>query len=264
MCAMASPSTEWTPSPLRDWCTGVDRAIQAGEYTQAIRLLRVVLARLPRHLPSYERLLHLIWWLKRWDEGVDWSRRLLRADPHHELPWVVWARSLEHAGEPERARRIWQRALEYAPYSRVVREGVLRTHVGVSSNSLTLTRAALATLYRHGQRWAQAAALYRGLVQAFPARLDLRCALLEALWRGERRAEALETARALSRSHPDLYLPWLVMDRLGDPDDRALARAPLAALDVDREYARARFEELVPRPTHAIAVAPEEQALLAP
>lgn len=254
-------AAEWRPSPLRDWCAAVDQRVEAGRLEEAVALLRVILVRLPRHLPSYERLLHLIWRMRRWDEGADWARRLLRADPCHELAWLVWARSVEEEGDLELARKLWRRALVYAPYSRTVRRGVLRTHVGVA-HPLDLDHAALATLYRHGHHWSLAASLYERLAQVYPNRLDIRCGLLESLWRGDRLEEALDMARQLSRLRPDLYLSWLVMDRAGDADDRALAHAPLAAFDADREYAWARFEEPLPRPAHQIPVSPEELSLL--
>ena len=78
-------------------------------------MAQIVLRELPRHLATYQRLLRMAWALKRWDEGEDWARRLLQADPGNTLAWRSLARAVEQSGRRGQAHAMWQRAFEMAP-----------------------------------------------------------------------------------------------------------------------------------------------------
>ena len=70
---------------LAAWGRAIDRSVDAGAVDGAARLAGVVLGQLPRHLPTYERMLRLCWAERRWAEGEEWARRLLQADPGNAL-----------------------------------------------------------------------------------------------------------------------------------------------------------------------------------
>ncbi|MBK8046536.1 MAG: hypothetical protein IPK16_05030 [Anaerolineales bacterium] len=53
---------------------------------------------MPRHLATYQRLVRATWQLKRWQEGEDWSRRLLQADPGNAVAWRSLAFAVEYKG----------------------------------------------------------------------------------------------------------------------------------------------------------------------
>ena len=114
-----------------------------------------------------------------------------------------------------------------------------------------------------GGRWERAICLYEELTAAEPQRLDFQCNLLEATWHCGRSQEALPLARDLVKQNPCLLLGWVVSARIGDEDDRALAKAPLAALDPDGEYSITRFADknAFAIPTD-LTVTPEDAALL--
>ena len=44
--------------------------------------------------------------------------------------------------------------------------------------------------------------------------------------------------RHLTQRHPHLLLAWVVLNALGDVDDRALARNPIMSMDPDGEFTR--------------------------
>ena len=247
---------------LSHWNDVIDGYLAANRPEEAVPLIRVILKSLPRHLPTYFRFLQVIWLMHRWHEGKDWALRLLGADPGSELAWAVLARGAEADGNLTRAQRYWTLALENAPYNRPIRQGLSRTLLR-QKRPLMLTRPALATLYRMGGRWDRAIRIYTELTKEEPGRLDFQSGLLEAAWHYGRTEEALHLARLLVSLNPNLSLGWVVSARIGDEDDRALARAPLEAMDPDGEYAANRFADknAFAIPTD-ISVSPEDAALL--
>jgi hypothetical protein len=58
------------------------------------------------------------------------------------------------------------------------------------------------------------------------------------LWQQNVRADAYRIARHLTSRHPHLLLAWVVINALGDVDDRALARNPILSMDPDGEFVR--------------------------
>jgi tetratricopeptide (TPR) repeat protein len=245
---------------LAAWNQAIDDLIQRRRAEEAIPRIRTVLKNLPRHLPSYFRLLQAIWILRRWDEGQDWALRLLRADPCNELAWAVLANAAEERDAPGEARGYWKRAYEQAPYSPHIRAGLVRTTPN-QIDPLHLTSNTFAALCRMDGRWERAAEQYRALQQEFPRRVDIQCALLESLWRAQRQSEALHLAAQLSRREPNLLIGWVVSAQVGDETDQALAQAPLASLDADGEYIAVRFgADLVSVKAATINVSREEAA----
>jgi len=248
--------------PLAAWNQAIDDLKLISLAEEAIARIRTDLHNLPRHLPSYFRLLQAIWLLRRWDEGEDWALRLLRADPCNELAWGVLANGAERQGNLVDARRYWNRAFENAPYNQYIRAGMVRTTPG-KAEPLQLTPVAFATLCRMDGRWARAAELYTALQQERPRQMDLQSTLLESLWRAQRQEEALRLASHLVRMEPNLLIGWLVSTQVGDETDHALAQAPLAALDADCEYMSVRFgATLAPDRPASIGVSKEEAAWL--
>ena len=215
----------------------IEAQLTVGNYEAAAALSRVVLMRLPRHLPTYQRLLRATWALKRVPEGEDWARRLLQADPANALAWRSLAYAVEQKGMRNSARAMWRRAFEADPYHPDIRSGLSRTSLD-RRDALVLNTACLASLYLRGGRWAHAASTYWGLMQAEGRRIDfpLHCAV--ALWQQNARQEAYRLARQLTQRHPHLLLAWVVVSSLGDVDDRALARNPIQSMDPDGEYVR--------------------------
>lgn len=241
----SAAETGTTVTSLTAWSAAVEAALQLDEPLRAATLAQVILRRLPRHLPTYQRLLRAAWHLRRWEEGEEWGRRLLRADPGNALAWRALARAAEQRSRRAQAHATWQRAFEADPYDPEIRGGLDRTTlrtgnegaVGVAA-PLPLNLAALARIYLRGYRWERAAAIYRQLIQAAPQRIDFQVGLLVALGQQQLRTEAYQLARFLTGQHPHLIIAWSVIDDLGDVNDKALARNPIATMDPDGEYLR--------------------------
>lgn len=115
---------------LRAWGEAMDDALEHRDTERVFHMSRIVLKQVPRHLPTYFRLLQALWMAHLWEEGVDWAQRLLRADPGNELAWAMLARAAEEHNKLDLARIYWSRAFENAPYNRIIRAGKNRTFVG--------------------------------------------------------------------------------------------------------------------------------------
>ncbi len=234
----------------------------AGELEAAAALARMALLRLPRHLATYERLIRVAWELKRWQEGEDWARRLLQADPGNAIAWRSLAYAVEQKGLLDPARGMWRRAFQCHPYDPDIRSGVMRTHLG-EGDWLRLDSAALGSIYLRAGRWSHAAGVYRRLVMAEPKRLDFQVNWMAALWQQGARQEAYQLARRLTARSPHTLLAWVVLAALGDVDDRALARNPIQSMDPDGEFVQAWLRIPWDRPVTPLRVTIGEAALLA-
>jgi tetratricopeptide (TPR) repeat protein len=254
---------------LADWSVALEQALQMEEPLRAATLAQVILRRLPRHLATYQRLLRATWQLKYWEEGEEWGRRLLRADPGNALAWRALARAAEQRSERAQAHATWQRAFEADPYEPEIRGGLSRTTLRVADQTvaedgddLMLNQACLARLSLRGYRWERAAALYRELIRAAPSRIDFLVGLLAALWQQRARTEAHQLARHLTQHHPHLLLAWTVLDELGDINDKALARNPISTMDPDGEFVRLCLGLIYERGRTELAVSEQEVELL--
>ena len=236
-----------TTTVLADWSLAMDQRLETNDLAGLMQLAQMVLRKLPRHLATYQRLLDVAWRLRRWDEGENWGRRLLRADPANALAWRAVAMAAEQRGERAQAYATWQRAFEAAPYDPEIRAGLSRTTLRPADEPVTplgelptlvLNLACLATLYRCGQRWERASMTYQQLVQADPRRIDFQLGFMVSLWQHRSRQVAYQLATRLTSQHPHLLLAWVVLHTLGDENDKALAQAPIAAMDPDGAFVR--------------------------
>jgi len=222
---------------LANLSQAIEIQLRANRPAIAGGLARIVLVRLPRHLATYQRLLRAAWQLKHWQEGEDWARRLLQADPSNALAWRSLAYAVEQKGMRTAAHAMWRRAFEADPYDPDIRSGLTRTSV-THAPALVLNAAGLATIYLRSGRWPHAAAAYRALMQADARRIDFQVNCMAALWQQNARQDAYHLARHLTRRHPYLLMAWVVLNALGDVDDRALARNPIASMDPDGDFVR--------------------------
>lgn len=258
----ASRSASETVVELAMVSKAMEARLVAEQPAAAATLARAVLLRLPRHLATYERLVRAAWMAKRWQEGEEWARRLLQADPGNAAAWRSLAFAVEQKGMLSAARAMWRRAFQSHPYAPDIRSGVARTHTDGGDN-LQLDSAALATLYLRAGRWGHAASAYHRLMRAEPKRLDFQVDWMVAMWQQGARQDAYRAARYLTRRHPHTLMAWVVLAALGDADDRALARNPIQSMDPDGEFVQAWLRIPWERPATPLRVTIGEAALLA-
>ncbi len=220
---------------LASFSRAIDVAVERGDHSNAIRMSQAVLAQLPRHLPTYVRVLQIYWQMERWDDGEVWARRLLQADPANAYAWRALAMAAEDREERAQSNVIWRRAFEMDPYHPDIRAGLYRTSID-TPNILDYDLACLASFYRYGGRWSEAADAYHMLVEADSRRIDFQLCLTVALWQGGEEAEAYSLARHLVQRHPHLLMAWRTIATVGDENDQALAANPITTMDPSDEY----------------------------
>ena len=256
---------------LADWSVAIEQCLETNRPAEAAALAQVVLRKLPRHLPTYQRLLQAAWQLRRWDEGEEWGRRLLRADPGNALAWRALAMAAEQREQRSEAHAIWQRALEAAPYAPEMRAGLVRTSlrplgeaapVIAGAPPVALNLACLATLYLRGLRWERAIDTYRLLLEADGRRVDFQVGLMAAFWQQRARQAAFQLAQQLTTAHPHLLMAWVVLGTLGDADDRALAKNPIATMDPDGDFVSSWFGAHYEAPPATLNVSDAEAAFV--
>ena len=235
--------------------------LEAGAPEAAAALAQIILLRYPRHLATYERLIQAAWMLKRWQEGEDWARRLLQADPGNAVAWRSLAFAVEQKGMLTPARSIWRRAFQCHPYDPDIRSGLARTSLN-AGEPLQLDDAALASLYLRTGRWSHAVNAYRKLAKAEPKRLDFQVNWMVAAWQQGERREAYQLARRLTQRSRYTLMAWVVLAATGDVDDRALARNPMQSMDPDGEFVQMWLRIPWERPQTPLRITLREAALL--
>lgn len=249
---------EKTTTLLSEWLRLIDHFLTKEQYKDALAPIRLILGHRPRHLATYERLLHVAWQLQLWDEGTSWGGRLLAADPGNALAWRSLAMGMEQNGNRAKAHAVWQRAFEASPYDPHVRAGLNRTTLH-GLNPLALNHACLATLHLRNGRWKQASQTLEMILSApvsAPVSVpvdnrkshlslaqinDFQVGLMVSQWQLGKRKQAYRLARQLVQQERNLILPWYVLNDLGDANDKALAYNPLQIMDPDGEYLRTQF-----------------------
>ncbi len=245
------PTGATTTTLLSEWRKLIDHHLEKSEFEEALVPTRLILRKMPRYLPMYERLLHAAWHLQLWDEGLSWAARLLRVDPGSAAAWRSLAIGFEERGNRPRARQIWKRAFEARPYDPAVRAGLSRTTLN-SRDPLALNQTCLATLYLANKQWGRAEKELELLLADRKAQSadsplaqsqidDLGISLMIAQWQQGRHQHAYRLARRLLQQQRNLVFPWYVLNELGDVNDKALAHSPLQMMDPDGEYLYSRF-----------------------
>lgn len=265
----------------------MDTALDRGEVQTAVALAHLLLRKQPRHLATYERIIHICWTARRWEEGREWGLRLLRGDPSNVLGWGMLALAAEKRGEQgnrgggpvgpvgpvgqDVAHSLWQRALALDPYNAEVRAGWSRTAIstppgqsqmGDNGPQPVLNQAALAFLQLRAKRWAVALPLFTDLARLDNGQVVYSMGHLLSLWRTQKSGPARLLAQELTTAHRGMLAGWLVLSHVGDANDRAIAQGYVQSLDPDGEYAIRWLGPASQRADYAISLSAQEQASL--
>ena len=259
---------------LSAWGKAIDTALDEGEIHRAVALAQLLLRKQPRHLATYERIIHLCWTARRWEEGREWGLRLLRGDPSNVLGWGILALGAEKRAEKRAEKQaerggqadlstahgLWDRALALDPYNAEVRAGWRRTANDPTTQPV-LTQAALAFLQLRAKEWASALPLFDTLSRLDSGQVIYSMGRLLSLWRTQNGPGARGLAQELTASHRSMLAGWLVLASVGDVNDRAIAQGHVQSLDPDGEYATRWLGTASQRTDYEVNLSEEEQAV---
>jgi hypothetical protein len=179
------------------------------------------------------------------------------------LAWVAMSEVAQRRDELEDAVWHMQRAFELATDNTMVARELCRLQgrlTGTEPERLQLTETALARLHLRGDHLKQAIAELRDLIEQHPDRLDLKVALLEALWRDGQRLRASQVCQEVLddqfynlKANLVLGEIWCSSGRT-DEGDRHLERAE--ALDPENKMAQELFGSASPRPPNDPQIVP--------
>jgi tetratricopeptide (TPR) repeat protein len=215
---------------LRDYCRQASSLIAAGESGRAIRIIRHILRRYPRHVESYRLLGQALLLSASYDEAATQFRRVLSADPEDAAARVGLAKAYEARGDLDKA--LWQihRAAEILPgdpelrseYARLVR--VRRDDA--LSEQLETTRAALGRIHARRGIYPKAIQELRAVLEQDPDQPDVQASLAEVLWRAGRHEEAADVCHTLLEKLPNALKPNLIVGAWCDKSGRQEAAQP--------------------------------------
>ncbi len=223
------------------------RLTHMGEPREAIAVCRRILQTFPKHIGTYSVLGQASLALGDYEGAADLFRRVLSADPEHAPSHASLAAIHEQQGAYEEARWFLERAFELSPTDPQLR-GRLRqlyTKCNLPSARIKMTRAALARTYLRGQLYPKAIHELRELVAAEPLRLDLRVALVEALWHDGHYEEDAAACQGILAELPHCLKANLILGQIWlntEQDERARTLLQMAqSLDPDNAVAQSLF-----------------------
>ena len=244
--------------------------LEANQVPQAMGVAQHVLAHFPENLEAYRILGEAYLAERQFDQAEEAFRRVLRADPESVPAHVGLGITFERQGRIEQAVMEFEQALEVRPDMPELRGQLLRLYTdvwGSEGASLRLSRPGLARLYAKGHMLTQAIQEFRGVMDEFPDRFDVRIGLAEALWRDGQIDAAVETCEDILAERPEVLKANLLLGYiwLAGNDDRGLPYWQFAQqLDPYQQVAQTLFETLpdLPGPDFELA-AWDEQAWFA-
>lgn len=251
--------------PLAEAVQQAQDAIGGGDYRRAIETCRRVLHSYPDCVTAH-RLLGEAYLEQRDEAAAERAfNAALQRDPQCVSAYVGLGLIAEARRDVDTALAYFQAAWEIAPARGDLRERVVqlaRDTYGPEGR-LQLTRAALGSLHYHAGRWGRAVNECAAVLAEYPARVDVRLRLAEALWRRGEWDRAAATCRAVLEQAPGAVGALLLLAdierRLGHDDAAAALRE--RALAVDPEGARAA-ELLAPAPDRVDYFMPAEPPMV--
>ncbi|MGD9001517.1 MAG: tetratricopeptide repeat protein, partial [Anaerolineae bacterium] len=251
---------------LAEYRRQIDSAIEQGRHEEAVAHVRRILEAYPKDIGAYWLLGRAMLEAGQDERAVDVLRRVLAADPEHVLAWVRMSEVARRRGELEAAVWYLERAFELATEDEVV-AGELRHLYGELAGSeperLQLTQGALARLYLRGDLLTRAINELRELLEEHPDRLDLKVALVEALWHDGQRLQASELCQEILDGQPHNLKANLILGEIWTSSGRTegefyLERA--RAVDPENQMAQKLFGPASPLPAESPLITPLDYA----
>lgn len=243
------------PVSLADYRQQIEDAIDSGRYEEAIAHSRQLLKHYPKDVQGYWLLGKAMLESGQTDSAADMLERVLSADPEHMLAWVGMSEIARQRNDLESAVWYMQRAFELASDNEAVANELRRLQgrlEGTEPERIQLSEGALARLYLRGDLLTRAVAELRRLIEEYPDRLDLKVALVEALWRKGHRVQTSEVCQEILDEQPYNIKANLILGKIWSESGRDAESKPYLAqaeaLDPENAMAQELFGSASPLP----------------
>jgi tetratricopeptide (TPR) repeat protein len=189
----------------------VRQALDMGDVTQALALLKQLLATFPHSIDAHRLLGEAHLQAEQHPEAIAAFERALHADPEHIDALYGLGVAHHQLGNADEARAAFERALEIQPSLAEHRPLLQHIFPNAHTGSDKRSRAGLARLHMRSGRYKRAVDQLRTVLAQQPQRSDLQVALAEALWRANRGAETLRHCYDILALQPQLVKPTLLL-----------------------------------------------------
>lgn len=234
--------------PLADYRQQVEDAIENRRHNEALAHGRHIVKRFPKDIQAYWLLGKAMLEADQDAQAVDMFQRVLSADPEHVRAWIGMSRIAGRQGELEDALGYLQLAFELAPEDKMVAQGLrhlYRELDGSDTEQLQLSESGLARLHLRSDLLQRAITELRRLIEEHPDRVDLKAALIEALWRNGQRLQAAQVCHEILEEQPYNLKANLILGQVWSSSGRTAEGQPYLrraqALDPGNEVARELF-----------------------
>ncbi|MEX2143220.1 MAG: tetratricopeptide repeat protein [Anaerolineales bacterium] len=194
-----------TTIPLRDYLSGIEELVDAGQIDDALAHCRQILKSYPKHVDTYRMMGKAYLEAQRHSEAGDIFQRVLSSSPDDFVAHIGMSIIREESDDQDGAIWNMERAFEAQPSNRAVQDELRRLYgkrEGYAPPKVRLTRGALARMYAHGGLYNQAITELRGALAEDPQRPDLQVLLTEMYYKTNRQAEAIEVCSTLIEKLP--------------------------------------------------------------
>ncbi len=179
---------------LHDYLSQIEWLIEENRLAQAAAHCKQILSQYPSHVDTYRLLGRALLEQQQIRDAEDVYLRVLSADPEDLVAHASLTLIYKELGDGVRA--IWHLrcAYEMDPYNRAIQEELTELKISQESldvDSMSLSRGALGRIYFKGSHFRQAASELQSALTESPDRLHLQVMLAEALYRDERRVDAI-------------------------------------------------------------------------
>lgn len=191
--------------PLRDYLSGIEELIDAGQTDEALAHCRHVLESYPKHIDTYRMMGKAYLEAHRHSEASDIFKRVLSSIPDDFVSHIGMSIVREESGDQDGAIWHMERAFEAQPSNRAVQDELRRLYSkreGYAPPKVRLTRGALARMYAHGDLYNQAISELRGALSEDEQRPDLQVLLAEMYFRTNRQTDAIDSCSKLIEKLP--------------------------------------------------------------